>query len=376
MIVFKNYFKIVKRHLGTIIMFAAIAIGISVANTTYTSAESFETIEPKLAIINNDTSNLSENFVEYMKKHSQIVEINDNKKEMQDALYTNKVDTILIIPENFGEELIDGNKPMVKIKKSAQNVSEYTEILINRYLKIAEVYSKAGMDEGEVISHLNDDIEKEVNVNLADEKKSEIYKLAIFYSFENYAFLSIFIFIIGTIMCIFNEETITKRNNISKLNTKSFSNQLFLGHLTLTLSIWAIFVLISILLYKELMFTINGILLIINSLCFAITATSLAYLIGKFIKNQNVISGIQNVVALGLSFISGCFVTIDLLDPSIISFSKLFPSYWFIQGNYEITKLSHFNLEILKPILQNYIIILAFGILYFMISKCKKRKKN
>ena len=133
MIVFKNYFKIVKRHLGTIIMFAAIAIGISVANTTYTSAESFETIEPKLAIINNDTSNLSENFVEYMKKHSQIVEINDNKKEMQDALYTNKVDTILIIPGNFGEELIDGNKPMVKIKKSAQNVSEYTEILINRY---------------------------------------------------------------------------------------------------------------------------------------------------------------------------------------------------------------------------------------------------
>ena len=38
---------------------------------------------------------------------------------------------------------------------------------------------------------------------MTDEKQSEMEKLAVYYSFENYAFLSIFIFIIGTIMCIF-----------------------------------------------------------------------------------------------------------------------------------------------------------------------------
>ena len=61
-------------------------------------------------------------------------------------------------------------------------------------------------------------------------------------------------------MCIFNKETIRKRNNISKLNSKSFSKQLFLGHITLTLSLWAIFVLISFILYKDIMFNINGLL--------------------------------------------------------------------------------------------------------------------
>ena len=35
MIVFKNYFNIVKRHLGIIIMFSAISIGVSVINTSY-----------------------------------------------------------------------------------------------------------------------------------------------------------------------------------------------------------------------------------------------------------------------------------------------------------------------------------------------------
>ena len=141
----------------------------------------------------------------------------------------------------------------------------------------------------------------------------------------------------------------------------------------------AIFVLISVILYKDLMFTINGLLLILNSLCFAITATSLAYLIGCLIKNENVISGIQNVISLGLSFISGCFVPIEWLDTNIINFSKIFPSYWFIQGNYDITKISTFNFETIQPVIQNCGIILAFGIIYFSISKviiAKKSKTN
>ena len=379
MIVFKNYFNIVKKHLGIIIIFSAISIGVSVINTSYTNTESYTNVEPKVSIINYDNSLITNNFIKYIEKNAEIVDIEDNKKSIQDALYTNKVNTILIIPANFGENLLLGNNPNIKIKKSAQNYSEYIELLTNRYFKIAENYSKIGMPESEIIKNINNDIKKEIKVKISNNNKSNIEKLAVYYSLENYAFLSIFIFIIGTIMCIFNKDTIRKRNNISKLNPKNFSNQLFLGHMTLTLSIWAIFILISVILYKDLMFTVNGLLLILNSLCFAITATSLAYLIGCLIKNENVISGIQNVISLGLSFISGCFVPIEWLDINIINFSKIFPSYWFIQGNYDITKLSTFNYETIQPVIQNCGIILAFGIIYFTISKviiAKKSKNN
>lgn len=370
MIVFKNYFKIVKKHLGIIIMFAAISIGISIANTSYSNTEeSYVSTNPNLAIINYDSSKLIDNFIEYIDDNAELVEINDNEKDIQDALYNNKVDAILIIPENFTEEILAGNEPTVGIKKSLQNASEYTQILVNRYFKIANIYSKTGMSENQIISSIENDIENEIEVKISSEQKSDLEKLTIFYSFENYAFLSIFIFIIGTIMCIFNKETIRKRNAVSKLKAKSFSNQLFLGHLILALAIWAIFVLVSVVIYKDLMFTINALLLIINSLFFTITATSMAYLIGSLIKNQNVISGIQNVVSLGLSFISGCFVPVEFLDASIVNFSKIFPSYWFIQGNYDIVKLSSFDFETLKSIIQNYAIVLLFGVFYFIISK-------
>lgn len=378
MIVFKNYFNIVKRHLGVILMFSIISIGVSIINTSYASPKDYTSIKPKIAIINFDESDLSNNFVNYITKHAEIIEINNNEKDIQDSLYLNKVDSILIIPDSFTTNFLTGKDSKIKIKKSTQNVSEYTELLVNRYLKIIENYSKIGMSENEIIKNINKDFQNEIEVKISNGNKSDMEKLAVYYSFQNYAFLSIFIFIIGTIMCIFNKDTIRKRNNISKIRPISFSNQLFLGHITLTFSIWAIYVLISIILYKNLMFTINGLLLMFNSLCFVITATSLAYLIGCLVKNENVISGIQNVISLGLSFISGCFVPVELLDSNIVSISKFFPSYWFIQGNYEITKLSVFNYETIMPVIKNFGIILIFGIIYFTISKViiEKNKKS
>lgn len=376
MIVFKNYFNIVKRHLGIIIMFSAISIGVSVINTSYTSTEDYASVDPKIAVINYDDSALSDNFVEYIKERAEIVEVEDDEKAIQDTLYLNKADSILIIPDNFGTNILIGNNPRLKIKKSTQNVSEYTELLVNRYFKIAENYSKVGMSENEIINNIEKDIQNEIEVKVSSKNQSDMERLAVYYSFENYAFLSIFIFIIGTIMCIFNKETIRKRNNVSKLNPKSISNQLFLGHMTLTLSIWLVFILISVILYRDLMFTTNGLLLMLNSLCFALTATSLAYLIGCLIKKENVISGIQNVISLGLSFISGCFVPIELLDKNIINFSKIFPSYWFIQGNYDITKISTFNYENIKPVIQNCGIVLLFGIVYFMIARMIVSRKT
>lgn len=379
MIVFSNYFKIVKKHLGIIILFSAISIGISIANTSYTNTDNYTNVEPKVSIINHDNSSITSSFIKYIKKNTKIIEIKNDKKSIQDALYTNKVDTVLIIPNNFEENLLLGNNPNIKIKKSAENYSEYIELLTNRYFKLVENYSKLGIPKKEIIKNVEQDLKKEVEVKISNKNKSNIEKLAVYYSLENYAFLSIFIFIIGTIMCIFNKETIKKRNNISKINQRSLSNQLFLGHITLTLSIWLIYIIISIILYKDLMFSINGLLLALNSLCFAISVTSLAYLIGCLINNQNVISGIQNVVSLGLSFISGCFVPVELLDKNIVNFSKIFPSYWYIKGNYDIVKLTTFNYNDILSIIKNYEIILIFGFLYFTISRIiviKKTKKN
>ena len=104
--------------------------------------------------------------------------------------------------------------------------------------------------------------------------------------------------------------------------------------------------------------------------------TMLLISIAPYGKNVNVISGVQNVVALGLSFISGCFVPPEILAPVILNFSKIFPSYWFVSSNYDIAKISVFTWDTILPIISKWGIILAFGVLYFIISRIITIKKT
>ena len=181
MIVFSNYFKIVKKHLGLIIMFAAISIVISIANTSYSDTTDYVSVTPTISIINYDDSLLTDHFIEYIKSETKIVELNDNEKTIQDALYNNDVDAVLIIPQNFGYDLQAGEMPEIKIKKSTQSASEYIEILVNRYFNIAEVYYASGMSETQIISKLENDLSNQVTVKILNEKKENLDKLALYY---------------------------------------------------------------------------------------------------------------------------------------------------------------------------------------------------
>ena len=146
---------------------------------------------------------------------------------MQDSLYSNKVDSVLIIPENFANDMLSGKNVNIEIKKSTQNMSEQVELIVNKYYKIASIYGKAGFSEEQVIEKTKKVIESQVDVKVVENNKGKLEKVAIFYSFENYSFLSIFIFIIGTIMCVFNKDEIKKRNVVSSTHQKEFSKQLF-----------------------------------------------------------------------------------------------------------------------------------------------------
>ena len=117
-------------------IFSSIAIFVSIVNTSYDNTSSYVSVNPKLGIINYDNSLIVDHFINYIEDNSEIIEIEDNDRVIQDSLYHNKVDAILIIPSSFGNDIVNGLEPSIKIKKSTMNFSKYTELLVNRYLKI------------------------------------------------------------------------------------------------------------------------------------------------------------------------------------------------------------------------------------------------
>lgn len=378
MTVFSNYFKIIKKYKTVIILYTFIALFFAIISTLNSQeTTNFVTTKPNVAIINNDeNTKLTNAFTEYLNQNTKIINIKNDEDSMQDALFFREVSYILIIPKNYTSDFFSGKDPKIETLKTPDSSATFTEMLLNRYLKIINIYAKTGMSQEEAISFIQQDLKNETNIVLDSKTNtSNLAKMGYYYNFANYSFLSICIYVIGMILTSFNDEKIKKRNLISKMPYKKISNQLFAGNLCLIFLIWALYVLISLILYKEAMFSTIGAMLIINSFVFCVTAASMGFLIGTMVKSKEASSGIVNVIALGSSFICGAFVPQQYLGESVLNIAKILPSYWYISNNNYIVKLSNFDMNSLKPAIINMLIVLAFACIFTLITGIYNRVK-
>ena len=124
------------------------------------------------------------------------------------------------------------------------------------------------------------------------------------------------------------------------------------------------------------MFSLHGVIFIINSFIFVICSTCISFFIGNLIKNKNSISGIVNVVALGSSFLCGAFVPANWLPDFVKIIGHIFPTYYYIDSNNIIATIEDFNIETLKPIIINMAIIIGFSILFIVLTNIVSKKKR
>ena len=124
------------------------------------------------------------------------------------------------------------------------------------------------------------------------------------------------------------------------------------------------------------MFTGHGIIYMINSFSFTMCATSMAFLIGTIITKKEAITGIVNVVALGSSFLCGAFVPVQYLPEAVLKIAHILPTYWYIQNN-EITRtLEKININALKPIFTNWIVIAIFTLSFIIMTNIISKRKQ
>lgn len=382
MTVFKNYLKVAKTYTLMIIGYTAIFLGLAIFAGSFNSTSTdYQSMDVKVAIINRDEdTNLINGFKEYIKDHGEIVELVDNQEELRDALFYRTVDYIMIIPDNYTDDFIDGKDVSIETMELPDAYSSiYSKNLLNKYLNTANLYLKAGIDDQELVKLIREDLNKNVEVEMLDQHNETDFSMAAsYYNFSNYMLITITMIIITMIMVSFNEEKIKRRNLVSPVSYKNMNRQLLMGNYTVGLAIWLLYVLGSFVLYNEAMMTMNGLLLVINSLVLMIFIQAFSFMIAKFTSNREILNGLGNVFGLGSSFLCGAFVPQSMLSPFVLSIAKFLPSYWFIKSNIEIVKLTDFSFESIQPILINMLVVCGFTVLVYLvtqlISKFKLKK--
>lgn len=382
MTVFNTYLKIVKKQYPMILMYLGITLffAIFATNTSSENVTNYIAEKPKITIINNDEdTKLIQNFTKYISENAEILEIENDKEKLADALFYGETDLIIEIPKNYTKDFLNGKDPQIEMKKSTASYSTFSQMLLEKYLKLAKAYSISGMNEDEIIEKINIDLQNVVEVKVENKLNTGMLKkVRFYYNFANYGFLVLCIYISSIVIREFNELKIKRRNLISKTSYKKINFQILLGNAVLAIGIWLLYIGISIALYKDIMFTTNGMWFIINSFAFCITAMTIGTFIGNVVKNKDAINGIVNVIALGSSFIAGSFVSQEFLPDFVLKVARILPSYWFISNNNNIAATTEFTADIIKNIIVYMAIVLAYSIIFILANNIvsKNRRKE
>ena len=379
MTVFKTFLKILNKNKFIIILYTMFLIFFGGFNMqTSENNTNFVASKPDIMIVNYDEEKgITKDLIKYIEENSNVVDLKNNEDAINDALFYRDVNYVVYIPKNYNKDFMDGKNPEIEIKSTGDYQSSFAEMLLSRYIKVANIYQKSINSEEELISKINETLSKKSEVEITSKLDTNILSKATFYyNFANYSIMACLIYVICLILASFKDIKIQKRTIISSTNYKTLNRQLLLSNSLFSIILWMIYVVLSFILVGDIMFSIHGIFYLINSFIFTICATTIALFIGNIVSNKNAISGIVNVIALGSSFLCGAFVPMEWLPDGVIKIAHILPSYYYISNNEVLKTLELINLNTIKPILLNIIIVLSFSIMFIILTNIVSKRKQ
>lgn len=379
MTVFKTILKILNKLKGMIILYTAILVAITALNqTSGNNMTNFEDSKPSVLIVNKDSEdNIAKGFEDYISKHSEIKDI-DTKDEdkINDAIFYRDVNYVIYIPKDFGKNLLDGKNPSLEYKSCGDEYSSYAQMMVEKYIKTVLIY-KDYYSGVELISKVNKVVDKDTKVYMKTTlDTSKLSSMTQYFNILNYALLAGCVYCISMILASLNDETVRKRTIISSFNYKKYNRIVLLSNSIVIFAMWILYMILALILFKDLMFSSNGLGYVINSFVFTICSLTIGFLIGNITQNKNAIGGIVNVIALGTSFLCGCFVPFEYMPDYVLKIAHILPTYYYVANNQLIKTMEVFNFESIKPLLINGAVVVISSFIFVAVTNYVSKRKQ
>ena len=350
----------------------------TINQTSGNKVTNFEESKPDMLIVNNDSKNvITDGLVYYIKKHANIKDIDtSNQDKINDAIFYRDVNFVIYIPENFGKDLKEGKEPSLKYKETGDEYASYSRMLVEKYIKTVKTY-KDYYSGSQLIEKVNNIVENDTKVQVKSSlDTSKMSTMTAYFNFLNYALLAGCVYCITMILASLKQENVRKRTIVSSFNYRKYNRIVLFSNAIVIVAMWILYMILSLILFKDSMFTANGLAFVLNSLVFALCGLSIGFLIGNITTNKAAIGGIVNVVALGTSFLCGCFVPFEYMPDYVLKIAHILPTYYFVANNQLIKTVESFNIDTLKPIFINVGVVLAFTVVFVILSNYISKKKQ
>lgn len=391
MIVFKTFWRIMKRYWWIVFIYVAILTSLSVINLKTAPVTDFVDTKPEITIVNQNPSDLAtksftKNFLNYLSKNTKIINLKES--ETTDALFYQKISMILYLPEDLESKIISGQKITLDYRTSGNYTAELSKNLIKRYFELQrteilesknsskEQSNILSEDSEKIISSLNQRLDQSPTVRLASKNATNLSKIAAFFNFASYTIMAIILYVTCFINASFNKSPVKKRTMVSSLHLKKYSFSLLLANSIFAFSVFVLLTTLSFFVLGDIVLTPFFIFEILNILLYTLAALTLAELVSTFNLSRDAVSGVVNLLSLAPAFLSGAFVPTYFLPSFVLTIAHIFPTYWFIDTNNKITTMTEFNFSSFLTILPNLLVLVLFSIIFIMANLVLSKKKR
>ena len=334
--------KILKKNIGLISIYLIIFFSTAMilqASAKKEHLEDFEKTRINLAIADQDDSTLSHALTEYLKTIHNVYRISAEPTVMQEELFYRNAEYIVQIPKDFYKTCIVDENPLSVTKVPGSYSSFYVDQQINAWLNSIRTYTAAGFSQKEAAAASLEQSVSEVTMYHDEETAVETPGYTYYFRYIPFLFLAVLCYSMGYILLAFRKEDIQKRMLASAISTRRQNLEGLLAMFTISLLLWLIAVVGAGVMYgKELLTSKVLGYYLLNTFLMLTIALSLAYLIGLFMKNINMLNGFSNIISLGICFLSGVFVPMNIMAKKVLMVAQFLPVYWYENVNETLSR--------------------------------------
>lgn len=345
---FRNALRVAWRHPVYLVSYLAIVslmgvlVGRLVADQAAAAPSSYEPVRASVAVVDEDGSDLSRAFASWAGGRFDLVET-DGTQEVQDALARSLVDCVLVLPQGFGQELLDAARagddlPGVQATYgtdvqtgvlAAQEASQWASLAGSA----AALEPDAGASVvGELATQAMGQRADVATLTSADAGDARTAAGATtYFNFSAYPIMSSVVVTVGLVLSVFSESEVRRRQGCAPVSPARLDASLLGGCLVLALGAWAWTSVLGLAVFADELSDVpaaNLALLLVAQLAISLTPLSLAFALSRLGLREQGLNAAGNIGGMVLTFLGGAWVPLSLMGEEVCTVAHFVPTYW------------------------------------------------
>ena len=369
MTVFKGYLLMAKKNAGRILMYVGIfsVLAIVISMSSGSSVEKgFTADKMKIMLVDEDNSQLSGIVADYLKKHHEVTEAENDQNKLYEALYYQRTNLVLRIPKGMGEDAGKGRNVIKMTQAPGTFGGVYVEQQLSRLLSGISDYQNAGYTMEEAYGKIEDGPEAKVSVmNLHGENSN----YSNFFRCVPYMFIAGLGTGVAAVVYSFRKRKVKNRMMASAVplvrqNAEGVLAAFLVGMIVFYATVAGAVVCFGGELVSSGLFPYYLLNLFIDMLL----ALAIAFLVGLLAKREMAVTMCITPLSLAFSFLGGVFMPTDFLSQEVQTLAKFIPVYWYEVVNELLMSYSSVSGTVRTQIFQAYGMQMLFVVAIFAVG--------